>query len=78
MIMPLKATESGQLKHRMSPGSIIQAGDLLASLTLKDPSKVKKITPFRGRLNIPDPEPETLTPEEVRNMTDRATSSDIS
>jgi len=65
MIMPLKSTESGLVRHKMSPGSIIQAGDLLASLTLKDPSKVKKINPFRGRLNLADPEPEALTPEEV-------------
>ena len=41
MIMPLKATESGAVKHRLSTGSIITAGDLLASLTLKDPSKVR-------------------------------------
>lgn len=56
MIMPLKATESGLVNHRMSPGSIITAGDLLASLQLKDPSKVKKIIPFKGTLNI-DTEP---------------------
>jgi hypothetical protein len=40
MIMPLKSTESGLIKHELSPGSIISAGDLLASLALKDPSKV--------------------------------------
>ncbi|CAM9446574.1 unnamed protein product, partial [Choristocarpus tenellus] len=34
MIMPLKATETGKISHEMSPGSIISAGDLLASLTL--------------------------------------------
>lgn len=34
MIMPLKATESGKINHEMSPGSIIAAGDLLASLQL--------------------------------------------
>lgn len=34
MIMPLKATESGKISHEMSPGSIIAAGDLLASLQL--------------------------------------------
>ena len=52
MIMPLKATESGAISHDMSPGSIISAGDLLASLTLKDPSKVKKIVTFDGQLDI--------------------------
>lgn len=34
MIMPLKATETGRISHEMSPGSIIAAGDLLASLQL--------------------------------------------
>jgi acetyl-CoA carboxylase / biotin carboxylase 1 len=40
-VVVIQATESGQVTHRMSPGSIIQAGDLLASLTLKDPSKAR-------------------------------------
>jgi acetyl-CoA carboxylase / biotin carboxylase 1 len=44
MIMPLKSTESGLIKHELSPGSIISAGDLLASLALKDPSKVQYYT----------------------------------
>jgi acetyl-CoA carboxylase/biotin carboxylase 1 len=48
MIMPLKASESGAIKHELSAGSIISTGDLLASLTLKDPSKVKKILQFDG------------------------------
>ena len=56
MIMPLKASESGTITHDMSPGSIISAGDLLASLTLKDPSKVKKIVTFDGQLDIDDVE----------------------
>lgn len=54
MIMPLKATESGKIEHLMSPGSIIAAGDLLATLALKDPSKVKKIVPFTDELDISD------------------------
>jgi hypothetical protein len=52
MIMPLKAQESGTVSHRLSPGSIITAGDLLANIQLKDPSKVKKITPFKGQLSL--------------------------
>ena len=32
MIMPLKATESGKITHNLSPGTVISAGDLLASL----------------------------------------------
>ena len=53
MIMPIKATESGKITHNFSPGTVISAGDLLASLQLKDPSKVKKILPFDGELDIP-------------------------
>jgi len=52
MIMPIKATESGKITHNLSPGSVISAGDLLASLELKDPSKVKKIGVFEGTLDI--------------------------
>ena len=52
MIMPIKATESGKITHAMSPGTVISAGDLLASLELKDPSKVKKILNFEGALDV--------------------------
>ena len=52
MIMPLKATESGKITHNLSPGTVISAGDLLASLELKDPSKVKKIVNFDGTLDV--------------------------
>lgn len=53
MIMPLRASETGKIQHSLSPGSVISAGDMLASLTLKDPSKVKKIEVFDGELDIP-------------------------
>jgi len=52
MIMPIKATESGKITHNFSPGTVISAGDLLASLQLRDPSKVKKILDFEGELDI--------------------------
>lgn len=52
MIMPIKAPESGKITHNLSPGSVISAGDLLASLTLKDPSKVKKILTFSGDFDL--------------------------
>ena len=52
MIMPIKASESGKITHNLSPGSVINAGDLLASLELKDPSKVKKIETFSCSLDI--------------------------
>ena len=54
MIIPVKATESGKITHALSPGSVISAGDLLASLELKDPSKVKKIGTFEGELDVPN------------------------
>ena len=40
MIIQLKAAEGGKVTHEKQPGSIINQGDLLASLELKDPSKV--------------------------------------
>ncbi|KAL3817779.1 hypothetical protein ACHAXA_002423 [Cyclostephanos tholiformis] len=52
MIIPIKASESGKITHNLSPGSVISAGDLLATLELKDPSKVKKIGTFDGKLDI--------------------------
>jgi acetyl-CoA carboxylase/biotin carboxylase 1 len=52
MIMALKASESGIITHNLSPGSIISAGDLIASLQLKDPSKAKQIKPFTKRLSF--------------------------
>ncbi|CAJ1437757.1 unnamed protein product [Effrenium voratum] len=39
MIMALKSPETGQISHALSPGSIVSAGELLATLELKDPSK---------------------------------------
>lgn len=54
MIIPIKATESGKITNNLSPGSVINAGDLLATLELKDPSKVKKIATFDGTLAFPN------------------------
>jgi acetyl-CoA carboxylase/biotin carboxylase 1 len=68
MIMPLKATESGKIMHNLSPGSVISAGDLLASLELKDPSKVKKIVAFEGKLDIESSELETDAQTQVANI----------
>jgi acetyl-CoA carboxylase / biotin carboxylase 1 len=52
MVMPLIAQESGEISHAMAAGAVISAGDLLANITLKDPSKVKKIINFRGDFRI--------------------------
>ena len=65
MVMPLIATESGKVSHAKSAGAVIEAGDLLASLELKDPSKVKKISTFSGALRIPADESTPAGPEEA-------------
>ena len=61
MIMSIKAGESGVISHNLQPGSILGAGDLIASLQLKDPSKVKKISAFTGPLTtLPGPQEQTV------------------
>jgi acetyl-CoA carboxylase/biotin carboxylase 1 len=52
MLITIKASEAGKITHEKQPGSIINQGDLLSSLELKDPSKVKKILPFDGELSF--------------------------
>jgi len=68
MIIPIKATESGKITHNLSPGSVITAGDLLATLELKDPSKVKKIGTFDGVLDISESTVEMSPPAAVSNI----------
>jgi acetyl-CoA carboxylase/biotin carboxylase 1 len=68
MIMPVKATESGKITHNLSAGSVISAGDLLASLELKDPSKVKKILTFEGELETAGSKLEIDASESVKNI----------
>lgn len=68
MIMPIKATESGKITHTLSPGSVISAGDLMATLELKDPSKVKKITTFDGVLDTAGGELEVEPKEALHNI----------
>lgn len=52
MIMTMQTQEAGKITHALSPGTVIASGDLLASLELKDPSKVQKIQMFDGKLEI--------------------------
>ena len=52
MIMPLKAGASGSVKHVKQPGSIVQAGELLARLQLDDPSSVPQLEPFQGVFSL--------------------------
>ncbi|CAK9065853.1 Acetyl-CoA carboxylase (ACC) [Includes: Biotin carboxylase], partial [Durusdinium trenchii] len=56
---------AGRVSHALSAGSIVSAGELLAKLELKDPSKVKKILPFEGHWQGPGlEEAEDLEPRE--------------
>lgn len=71
MIMALKAGESGNIRHNLSPGSIISAGDLIASLTLQDPSKAKQVTTFTERLQF-IPTPSEMTTDEAAESIDLA------
>ncbi|KAJ8604581.1 hypothetical protein CTAYLR_007627 [Chrysophaeum taylorii] len=48
MIMPLRAAETGTLRHNVGAGTVVESGDLLARLDLADPSKATKITRFEG------------------------------
>eukprot|EP00928_Gymnodinium_smaydae_P037781 TRINITY_DN26188_c0_g1_i1.p1 TRINITY_DN26188_c0_g1~~TRINITY_DN26188_c0_g1_i1.p1 ORF type:complete len:2149 (+),score=434.34 TRINITY_DN26188_c0_g1_i1:43-6489(+) len=50
MIMPVKATASGRIKHLGAAGSIVAAGDLIGQLELDDPLSSQKIEQFTGRL----------------------------
>lgn len=68
MIMAIKSSESGQIKHNLSPGSVIQAGDLIANLKLKDPSKVKQILNFKDKLNIVPPPPALTLDQAVEKI----------
>ncbi len=50
MCMPLIAQEDGVVQLIKQPGSTVNAGDILAILSLDDPSKVKHARPFEGTL----------------------------
>eukprot|EP00949_MAST-11_sp_MAST-11-sp1_P001689 g1689.t1 len=48
MIMPLAVTESGHVSFVKSEGSVIEPGDLIASVALDEPEKVRRSRPFTG------------------------------
>ncbi|XRB02905.1 acetyl-CoA carboxylase [Pycnococcus provasolii] len=62
MVMQLVASESGKITLKKPPGSVIEAGDLLAGLELEDPSKVKRATPFSGTF-----EPKGIMPSDGKS-----------
>ncbi|KAG7708330.1 hypothetical protein KL914_002056 [Ogataea haglerorum] len=56
MFMPLVAQENGVVQLLKQPGSTLAAGDILAILSLDDPSRVKHALPFDGTLpDLGDP-----------------------
>eukprot|EP01052_Picozoa_sp_SAG31_P004045 SAG31_NODE_163_length_21856_cov_7.550214_1_plen_2125_part_00 len=50
MFLSLRAPESGTIQNLKLEGSVLDVGDLIATMTLDDPSKVKKATIFDGQL----------------------------
>jgi acetyl-CoA carboxylase/biotin carboxylase 1 len=50
MFMPMVAAEAGRITFCVPEGTILCAGDVVASLQLDDPSKVKRPSPFTGEL----------------------------
>ncbi|TPX49071.1 acetyl-CoA carboxylase [Synchytrium endobioticum] len=48
MYMPLLATESGVIRLTKSAGSTLQTADIVGTLILDDPSRVKQARPFEG------------------------------
>ncbi|KJE96308.1 acetyl coenzyme A carboxylase alpha [Capsaspora owczarzaki ATCC 30864] len=50
MILPLISNEAGLLHHLKLPGTVLEAGDVVATLTLDDPSRVQRARPFEGTL----------------------------
>lgn len=55
MCMPLLSPASGVIHFKISEGQAIQAGDLIASLDLDDPSAVRKAEPFHGSFPLLGP-----------------------
>lgn len=56
MVMALSATAAGTVTLQKQPGAALQAGDILASLELDDPSAVKQSKPFEGQISFGAPQ----------------------
>ncbi|KAJ3395827.1 acetyl-coenzyme-A carboxylase [Lobulomyces angularis] len=63
MYMPLLATESGIIMLAKPAGSVLQTGDIIGSLVLDDPQKVKMATQFAD--TFPDLGPAVLIGEKL-------------
>jgi acetyl-CoA carboxylase/biotin carboxylase 1 len=52
MVMALSAAAAGTVTHQKQPGGALQAGDILATLDLDDPTAVKQSKPFEGQIDF--------------------------
>jgi hypothetical protein len=77
MVMPLIATESGKISHLKSGGAVIEAGDMLGSLTLKDPNKVKKISAFGGEFRASTDDGADAPPSAAEALEDAIASTNL-
>jgi len=59
MVMPLLATSTGTITHTRTPGAALDAGDVLCTVMLEDPSAVKQVEIFKGK--FPPLQPRRLT-----------------
>lgn len=59
MILPLLATSAGTITHTKTPGAAIEAGTVVGTVMLYDPSAVKKTEVFTGK--FPPLAPRRLT-----------------
>ncbi|KAI8340678.1 acetyl-CoA carboxylase [Chlamydoabsidia padenii] len=50
MYMPLVATEDGHVQFVKQVGATLEAGDIIGTLSLDDPSRVKHALPFTGKV----------------------------
>jgi acetyl-CoA carboxylase/biotin carboxylase 1 len=59
MVMPLLATSTGTITHTRTPGAALDAGDVLCTVMLEDPTAIKTADLFTGR--FPPLQPRRLT-----------------
>lgn len=62
MYMPVYSSESGILRHFVREGTVVKAGDCIATLDLDDPSRVSKIVPATSIFSFNAPCPPPLGP----------------
>ncbi len=66
MYLPLVATESGKITFLKSEGSILEAGATIATLTLDDPTQVRKAVLYEG--SLPEMKPSIVRGEKPHQV----------